>query len=230
MEKATPPKNRDAWLYAGVPMTPTGSRGSASKVSPAEWSVSRRLGRTYDSFSESIAVIVDEEVDEEMPGLSDLVDGLPTEDDDMRDASESLANLSIVEFNFHEVASSGQAQGLLDISHSDVDNDNVNVNNAVTDAIFFPGGSGKPTKIRWKEPDAQSILKESKRTRIRNNQKFQIATATAVDSDLSCLEKRLAYWYKSDKKVKEVINNVVSTSATDTPDPDIVVKNLQYFV
>jgi hypothetical protein len=104
--EATPTKYLDSWLYAGcpgggvsTPMTPTtASRGSASKGNTANWSVSRRLGPDYDAVSESIAVMVDEE----MPEVSDVVDGSSTEDVDMRDASESLANLSIVEFDFHE--------------------------------------------------------------------------------------------------------------------------------
>jgi hypothetical protein len=100
----------------------------------------------------------------------------------------------------------------------------------VVDAVFLPGGLGKRTKIRWNERNPHSIFKEGKTARIKHNQKFQIATATAVGSDLLCFEKRLEYWYKSDEKVKEAVNNVVSTSTTDTPDRDIVVKNLQDFV
>ena len=108
----------------------------------------------------------------------------------MRDANESFANLSIVEFDIHEVDSSEQEQGLLDLGHSDVDNDNFSINNAsnevehvqpvaahaprrtvdtqagrstATHAVFLPGGSGKSTKIRWKEPDTQSIANECKK-------------------------------------------------------------------
>ena len=274
--EATPAKKLPFWLYAdgpgegvSTPMTPTGSCGSASKVNPANWSVSRRLGPQYDAESESFAIMVDEEMDEEMDEgmdevmdeemdvLSEVVNGSSTEDDAMRDANESFANLSIVEFDIHEVDSSEQEQGLLDLGHSDVDNDNFSINNAsnevepvqpvaahaprrtvdtqagrstATHAVFLPGGSGKSTKIRWKEPDTQSIANECRNTRSKRNQAFRIATATAVDSDLSLLEKRLASWYKSDEKVKEAVNNIVSISANDTPDHDIVVKNLQDFV
>jgi hypothetical protein len=75
------------------PLVRKNSRGSALKGNIADWSISKRLGPDCDACCESIEVMGVEEMAE----LIDVVEGSPTEDDGMRDASKSLADLSIDE-------------------------------------------------------------------------------------------------------------------------------------